>query len=534
MPPVDADRNGAIYGRVSTSQQEEGTSLDTQEEGCLNLAESVGCPVDDRFIWREQGSGADRHRTGFRELQMLIESRAFTDVFVFAPDRIARDPLDLLNFCRLCTEADVQLHFVVGPSGNDEYAELVRFVTGFAGKQERQMIAERTNRGKIATARSGRMPNGAGIGMYGYDYDKLTKKRTINEAEANIVRKMFRDVIAAKSLFRIAVELNQEGIPTKSGKKWHPLTIKRILHNTALYGRNYYGQTKSYMDREGRRKTVARPPEEWIEIWGFTPPIVSEYTFKRAQEQMGRPFAVNAAPRIYLLTGFAFCATCSTPLSGASRMGKKRQYRCRATYATAVDPMTCHESYMNADEIEAIVWDEVVKALKNPQALIRDLERHLKGGGGNIGEEMSELKREISKLVRQEANFIAMASDPDSFDKEMVARQSAPVVALLKEKRRELEILEAQQARHDDVAVIEKQLVDYCNIIAENIDSIESPDGKRDTFSAFDVKVWATKNSVKIVAQVNPEEVSSKSTNVTTIARTLALRHEHIHRLPLA
>ena len=172
-------------------------------------------------------------------------------------------------------------------------------------------------------------------------------------------------------------------------------------------------------------------------------------------------------------------------------MGKKRQYRCRATYATAVDPMTCHESYMDADEIEAIVWDEVVKALKNPQALIRDLERHLKGGDGNIGEEMSELKREISKLVRQEANFIAMASDPDSFDKEMVARQSAPVVALFKEKRRELEILEAQQARHDDVAVIEKQLVDYCNIIAENIDSIESPDGKRDTFSAFEVLLFS-------------------------------------------
>ena len=533
MPPVDAERNGAIYGRVSTAQQEDGTSLGTQTQECLNLAESINCPVDSRFIWREQGSGADRHRSGLRELQLLIESKAVTDVFVHAPDRIARDPLDLLNFCRICTEAGVQLHFVVGPSGNDEYTELVRFVTGFAGRQERQMIVERTNRGKIATARSGRMPNGVGLGLYGYDYDKLTKERSINEIEANIVRRMFRDVIAAKSLFRIAVELNQEGIPTKSGKKWHPLTIKRILHNTAYHGLNYYGRTKSYMDG-GRRKMVARPPEEWIEIRGFTPPIILESTFIRAQEQMRRPFAVNAAPRIYLLTGFAFCATCGTPLSGASRMGKKRQYRCRATYATAIDPMTCHESYMNADEIEDIVWDEVVRALKNPQALIRDLERHLNSGDGNIGKEMSELTREIARLVRQEANFIAMASDPDSFDKEMVARQSTPVVALLREKRRELEILKLQHARQDDVAAIQDQLVDYCNRIAENIDTIEGPDGKRNTYSAFDVKVWATKNSVKIIAQVNPEEISSRNSDVTTIAQTLALRHEYIHRLPLA
>ena len=125
MPPVDAERNGAIYSRVSTAQQEDGTSLDTQAQECLNLAESINCPVDSRFIWREQGSGADRHRSGLRELQLLIESKAVTDVFVHAPDRIARDPLDLLNFCRICTEAGVQLHFVVGPSGNDEYTELV-------------------------------------------------------------------------------------------------------------------------------------------------------------------------------------------------------------------------------------------------------------------------------------------------------------------------------------------------------------------------------------------------------------------------
>ena len=219
-------RSGGIYGRVSSvQQQEEGTSIETQVAACRDLANEIGCEVDDAHVWREQGSGANPMRPGFQELMRCVDDNMFTDVFIYAPDRAARDPLDLLNFCRRCSRAGVQLHFVVGPQGNDEYAELIRFVAGFAGKHERAMIAERTTRGKLATARAGRLPIGVGIGIYGYDYDPLTKTRTINEAEANVVRRIYREVASGKSVWSVTKKLNEEGIPTKFGKKWHPLTI---------------------------------------------------------------------------------------------------------------------------------------------------------------------------------------------------------------------------------------------------------------------------------------------------------------------
>ena len=195
----------------------------------------------------------------------------YTDVFAYAPDRIARDPLDLLNFCRVCENAGVQIHFVVGPSGNDEYTQLIRFVTGFAGHQERAMIARRTIAGKWEVARGGRMPNGTGKGFYGYDYNPVKKERTVNEIEANVVRRMFRDVAAGKSAYRVAVELNEEGILTKTGCKWYSISVERILENTAYFGMNYYGRTKTYKDKDGRRKTVERPKEEWVQMWGYTP-----------------------------------------------------------------------------------------------------------------------------------------------------------------------------------------------------------------------------------------------------------------------
>ena len=506
-------RNGGVYARVSTSQQEEGTSIETQVGGCLHLAAQIGCEVEAAHIWREQGSGANPMRPGFQEFMRCIDNKVFTDVFIYAPDRAARDPLDLLNFCRRCSIAGVELHFVVGPQGNDEYTELIRFVAGFAGKQERAMIAERTSRGKLATARAGRMPNGVGIGLYGYDYDAVSKERTINEAEALVVRRIYDEAAAGRSVWSITIGLNADGIPTKGGNKWHPLGVRRILDNSSYFGLDIYRRTRTYMGEDGKRKTVERPKEEWIEIRTFTPPIISERLYLIVKERLGRPIALNATPQPYLLTGFTVCGTCGTPVTGASRMGKSRQYRCRATFATSVSGATCHESYFRADDIEALVWAEVVGALKDPQVLISDLQHFLSTGDGNVGEEIARLRREIRNLRRQEANFAALAKNPN-FDIETVAAQNAPVLALRRELQKSLEDLENQQARRDEAAEVEAQIIEYCQTIGENIDSIGDFDHKRETLAAFGVKVWATKRAIKIVAFVNPE--------ITTIARTSA------------
>jgi len=39
----------------------------------------------------------------------------------------------------------------------------------------------------------------------------------------------------------MAEQLNREGMPTFSGKRWHPLTIKRMVANEAYSGIGYYG-----------------------------------------------------------------------------------------------------------------------------------------------------------------------------------------------------------------------------------------------------------------------------------------------------
>ena len=57
--------NGVIYSRVSTAQQEDGTSIENQIEKCLEMAAEVNCAVKEENILTEQGSGADTMRPIF-------------------------------------------------------------------------------------------------------------------------------------------------------------------------------------------------------------------------------------------------------------------------------------------------------------------------------------------------------------------------------------------------------------------------------------------------------------------------------------
>jgi hypothetical protein len=44
--------------------------------------------------------------------------------------------------------------------------------------------------------------------------------RTVNEVQAEVIRRIFRDYVAGKSPKRIAVELNKDGISAPGGGEW--------------------------------------------------------------------------------------------------------------------------------------------------------------------------------------------------------------------------------------------------------------------------------------------------------------------------
>ena len=453
--------SAAIYVRVSTSVHEDGTSMDVQVEQCRVLLESEGYQIREEFIYREVWTGADKERPELARLMAAVSARRVKAVFVYHIDRWSRDPLHSLQLSDELLSYDVQLRLVKGTLEDTPEGRLILYVQGFSGQQERLRFMDRTRTGKAAVARTGRLPNGTGAGLYSYDYDKTNNVRVVREEESNVVRMMFERASEGVSRYQIALRLNELGIPTKKGCKWHPLGVSRIPENRAYTGVQFYGENRYKKVSGGKRTVTANPSSEVIRIEGFTPAIISEELFELVRERMdSRQAVVRESGRRYLLTGFVRCLFCGGRVVGACLSGKYRYYRCRATAPTSVSPASCNARYMPADDLEEWVYDTLSEIVRDPAVLAAELLGHLLDGVGDTFGEIDSLRREVRKLGEQQGRLMDQMGN-ELIDQEILESRIAPVKALYDEKRRLLRVLEEQRSLRDDAPLVRERITEY-------------------------------------------------------------------------
>lgn len=139
------------YARVSTRAQD----LNYQ----IKRLTEAGCTR----IYREKRSG--RNTTERPELSKLLGSLEEGDLLLAtSSDRVARDPVDLLNILRTANKAGAGLRLLDEPfiDTTSEMADLIVFLVGWAARWQRRRILENTAHGReMARARGvkfGRKP----------------------------------------------------------------------------------------------------------------------------------------------------------------------------------------------------------------------------------------------------------------------------------------------------------------------------------------------------------------------------------------
>jgi len=386
----------AIYCRVSTEDQErEGTSLQTQLDACLAYCKQKGYQVARRFT--ETYSGLTLERPKLTELRDLIQSNDIDVVVVYCLDRLSRDPTHGVILTQELEKHNVTLEAVTETVESTDLGKLISYIRGFASKLEAEKIRERTMRGKLARLKEGKLPQGTGIGIYGYQWDKTTGRRTIIEHEAKVVQKVFTLVLQGFSFHKIALELNKASIKSKTGSMWHPLTIRRIATNETFTGKTYFGKTK----RIAKTKVTSRPQKDWILLPDVTPPIISEAMFKRTQKvivqaKQARPIKQNSP---YLLTGFMKCSKCGSPIGGTTLNGKYRYYKCRGSQPTATRDKICNCGYIRANDLENSVWNKIIQMLSHPKTILGLLYDY--GTSENGKSEQKDILPLINKQIEQ-------------------------------------------------------------------------------------------------------------------------------------
>src|SRR5215216_5412107 len=232
------------YARVSTDAQErDGTSLDTQERACLDFARAQGWLVVESV--RDAASGFSLDRPGIERVRLLLRQGVADVVIAYAVDRLSRNQNQIGVIFDEIQQAGARLEFVTERFEDSAVGRFILAARAFVGEVEREKIVERTTRGKLERARSGKIPQGFGRGCFGYIYNRSTGQREIEPFQAEIVRHIFTRYTEVRSFERVCRELNDNGITTFDGGRWYAIGVRRALENESYIGRLVYRRTRS-------------------------------------------------------------------------------------------------------------------------------------------------------------------------------------------------------------------------------------------------------------------------------------------------
>jgi len=276
-------QHAALYARVSTLQQEEEATIDSQVAALEAYAQREGYALGPDLYFLDQAvSGAQLDRPALNRLLDLAAEGMFEIVVCHSPDRLARRYAHQAVLLDELQRVGVQVRFVNQPVVDDSpQGDLLLSIQGVFAEYERSLITERLRRGKLYRIRKGELvsPNPP----YGYQYIPVSEpggSRWVSKPiEAEVVRHIYRWYTEqSRTIHQIVEQLNAapEQMPAR-GKRWRYSTVQAILKQQAYTGRAFYNRTRVCHQSVGRPKKSGRgllrrpthelrPHEEWVEV----------------------------------------------------------------------------------------------------------------------------------------------------------------------------------------------------------------------------------------------------------------------------
>jgi site-specific DNA recombinase len=399
----------AAYIRWSTDDQTDSTTLEVQRESCMHYIKAQGWEFTDDLCFIDDGySGGSLDRPAMARLRQAVKDGRVSCVVVYKLDRLSRSVLDTVNLVLeewegLChvksTREPIDTTTAVG--------KMFFYMLVSYAEWERSVIRERTLSGKKKRAQQGKNP-----GMkwpYGFRRGERVGEYGVDEDQAAVVQRIFRDYAAGKGLLSIANELNDEGIPSKFGTPWRATSIQYILRNEAYKGVLVFGARIDTKSREtGKRKTTVLSEPRHARVEGALPTIVDTNLWDSVQTMMAQR---SLSPRRnlasdYLLSGIAKCR-CGAPLVGNLVDRKYRFYACAARRNQGV--ALCDTIAVHAEDVE----EKIIEAVKTHYSeegeegyvlsLLSDLQTEIQVASAaveNLRNKGNELRRRLERLHR--------------------------------------------------------------------------------------------------------------------------------------
>jgi site-specific DNA recombinase len=483
----DRALSAGVYARVSTDEQaEHGTSLASQVERCRAYAIAQGWVVADELI--DEGiSGAAASRPALDRLLSAVREGQIDIVIVAKLDRLGRSMRYLSALLGELDDRGVRLVSVAEAFDSATASgRLQRNILGSFAEFEREQIRERTHSGLAAVARQGYWPGGPAPFGWRITPAPDAPHRVVlmlDEAESETLR-VAVDAVMRENLStgEVAGRLNALGHRPRRAPRWRSSMVRDLLRNLPLSGQWSWRRGQ---DNSGRRRQGDGPP-----IVQSVPAIIDQPTHERllaimADRSTGKRAAMRHRP--YLLSR-RFTSPHGVSMQGVPGHGTRRVYVCRD--ALPASPERCGCRRVDADSIEAIVWDEVVAVLSDPHRLIALAGAALGLGPGQRAAEERQMRALDRKIRRTEERLSDHVVEllTKGTDQTAVQQAVTKVDRELAEDRRRRSRMAAWQEANRHSADRARRLLEMANEAVAAIDGADDTTRRR-TLDLLDVRV---------------------------------------------
>ena len=339
--------------------------------------EGKGLTITARFS--EVGSGSTRNRPEFQRMLSDAKTGRFDTIVCWKSDRLSRGMYPAAALMEVVEAHQIRLEAVMDAIDMKTFGLMAAI-----GKIELDNFRERASMGKRGAAKQGRIPSGSI--PYGYRIGDDGKPE-ICEPEAEVVRRIFTAYRQGTPATAIVVELEE-----RTGRRWHEAGLHRLLGQSVYAGSYLYGKTTTRKMEDGTIVTREADGEP-IEI--PFPHLVSAGEFAEVQaiKNERRRFSKRAEKSSYLLAKLFRCAECGQLMGGVHRTGRRRYYRC---YGSKRAGLKCRpKPYVDADELERLIWDEVVECLKDADSFYEVLDSD---DGDSLTADIDAAERDLGKV----------------------------------------------------------------------------------------------------------------------------------------
>lgn len=365
-----------FYARVSTDMDAQLNSLDNQVQYYTELIQSKpNWTFVPGYIDEGISGGTTKKRDDFN--RMIADAKAGRFDFIITKEisRFSRSTLDSIKYTQELLDYNVGVLFQndnINTLDSDSEFRLV--VMAGVAQDEIRKLSERIKFGFRQSIKNGRVLGNDKL----YGYDKKNCVMTINEEEAEIVRRVF-DLYANHGLGtrKISQKLTEMGYTSREGNAFNTLTIRHILENPKYKGW-YCGNKTQSLDYRTKKK-VFLDESEWVMYPDPTiPAIVSEELWDRANalykersRQMKEHSSGASYHNRYPYSGKIYCEEHGTTFHRQtleSSKGTKEVWQCKV-YRTK-GRAACSAPQVRSAELDQVMAQIFTEMMKDKNAII--------------------------------------------------------------------------------------------------------------------------------------------------------------------